>query len=60
MEERGNVVFFLFLEWSGPEATTSLLYQPRMMMDVEESETKVLGKNLPLCPPQIPHDLTWA
>jgi hypothetical protein len=41
-----------------------------MMMIVEQSvecelagETEVLGENLPpvpLCPPQISHDLTWA
>jgi hypothetical protein len=24
------------------------------------SETEVLGENLPLCPPHIPHDLTLA
>jgi hypothetical protein len=39
------------------------------MMSVEQSvewvarETEVFGGNLPpvpLCPPQIPHDLTWA
>jgi hypothetical protein len=39
-------------------------------MNVEQSvkrempgETEVLAENLPpvpLCPPQIPHDLTWA
>jgi hypothetical protein len=35
-------------------------------MSVEQSvkwelavETKVLGENLPFCPPQILHDLTW-
>jgi hypothetical protein len=47
-----------FLGWNGIEstitvATAALLYQPRMMMDVEQSveclleETEVLGENLP-------------
>jgi hypothetical protein len=38
-----------------------------MMMIVEQSvecelagETEVIGENLPLCPPQIPHALTRA
>jgi hypothetical protein len=37
-----------------------------MMMIVKQSveclagETAVLGENMPLCPPQIPHDLTRA
>jgi hypothetical protein len=37
-----------------------------MIMNVEQlvewelaAGTEMLGKNLPLCPPQIPHDLTW-
>jgi hypothetical protein len=37
------------------------------MMNVEQlvelesaGETEVLGENLPFCPPQIPHDLTWT
>jgi hypothetical protein len=39
------------------EATTGLLYQPRML-DVGG----MLGRGNPvqLCPPQIPHDLTQA
>jgi hypothetical protein len=51
---------FLLLGWSGTQstisvATTGLLYQPRMMMRVEQSverlavETEVLGENLPQC-----------
>jgi hypothetical protein len=34
-----------------------------MMMSVEQSvEIEVIGENItqPLCPPQIPHDMTWA
>jgi hypothetical protein len=37
-----------------------------MMMSVEHlvkwmaGETEVLVENLPLCPPQIPYDLTWV
>jgi hypothetical protein len=55
-----------------PTGLTGLLYQPRMMMDVDEYRTigGMLGKGnrstrrkpapAPLCPPQIPHDLTRA
>jgi hypothetical protein len=41
----------------------------QMMTNVEQSmecelarETEILGENspVPLCPPQIPHDMTWA
>jgi hypothetical protein len=44
-----------------------LLYLPRVIMMMENlvewkfaGETKVLGENLPLCPPQIPLDQTRA
>jgi hypothetical protein len=66
-----------FLGRRGPkstitEATTCLLYQPKMMMDDDKCGpvSGMLGKgnlsaqrkpaSVPLCPPQIPHDLTWA
>jgi hypothetical protein len=54
------------------EATTGLLYQPPMMMDNDECAAigGILGRGnrsiqrkhapLPLCPPQIPCDLTRA
>jgi hypothetical protein len=65
------------LRWFGTEsaiteATTGLLYQPRMMKDDEECEAVVgmIGRGnrstrrkptaAPLCPPQIPHDLIRA
>jgi hypothetical protein len=56
------------LGWSGTESTTALLYQPRIM-DCDECEEigGMLGREsrstrrkpvtIPLCPPQIPHDL---
>jgi hypothetical protein len=57
---------------TGTEATTGLLYQPRMIMDDNEGGTVggMIGKGnrstrrkhapVPHCPPQIPHDLTRA
>jgi hypothetical protein len=57
------------------EASTGLLYQPRMMDDPEcgavggtlargNRSTRRIPAPVPLCPPQIPHDLarakTWA
>jgi hypothetical protein len=66
-----------FWRWSGTEsitaeAITGLLYQPRMIMDIDECGAAG-GKNgkgnrstrrkpdpVPLCPPQIPHDPTRA
>jgi hypothetical protein len=53
------------------EATTGLLYQPRMMMDDEcgviggmlgrgNRSTRRKPAPVALCPPQMPHDLTWA
>jgi hypothetical protein len=54
-------------------ATTGLLYQPRMMMDDDDECGAICGMSdrgnrstrrkpapLPLYPPQIPHDLSWA
>jgi hypothetical protein len=49
----------------------ALLYQPRMMYDDECGTVgRMIGTGnrstqrkpvpMPLCPPQIPHDLTWA
>jgi hypothetical protein len=64
------------LVWSGNEstiveATTGLLYQPRMMDDYEYGAVSgILSRgnrsnqkkpdSLLLCPQQIPHDLTQA
>jgi hypothetical protein len=54
------------------EASTSLLYQLQMMKDSDECGVVggMLGRgnqcvwrkpaSAPLCPLQIPHDLTWA
>jgi hypothetical protein len=56
----------------GIAATTGLLYQPRMIddgdcgaiggMKIDRGNRSTLRKPAPapLCPPQIPHDLTWA
>jgi hypothetical protein len=48
-------------------ATTDLLYQPRTMAnDKRVAIGGMLGRGIrrrapvPLCQPQIPHDLTWA
>jgi hypothetical protein len=61
--------------WSGTEftvteATAGLLYQSWMVMDDDEcgevggmignQSTRRKPTPVPLCPPQIPHDLTWA
>jgi hypothetical protein len=65
LENVGGKIF-LFL----PESTiTGLLYQPHMMMSVEQV-VEFLGRGnrstrrkcapVPLCPPQIPHDRTRA
>jgi hypothetical protein len=55
----------------GTSATVCLLYQPRMI-DVDDygavggmrigrgnRRTRRKPAPVPLCPPQIPHDLTW-
>jgi hypothetical protein len=66
--------FFFLMGWDRVHLVLrplfGLLYQPQMMMIVDQSvecelagETEVLWSNLypvPLCPPQIPHDLTRA
>jgi hypothetical protein len=56
----------------GTLATTGLLYQPRMVDDGEYGAVGGMGTSrgnrstrrepapVSLCPPQIPHDLTWA
>jgi hypothetical protein len=56
----------------GTAATTGLLYQPQMIDDGDGGAISGMriGKGnrstwrkpatTPLCPPQIPHDLTWA
>jgi hypothetical protein len=56
----------------GAAATTGLLYQPQMLYDGDCGAIGVMtiGRGnrstrrkpvpVPLCPPQIPHDLTWA
>jgi hypothetical protein len=62
------------MRWNGTEttitgATTGLLFQPRMMLDDEcAADSGMLGMGnrstqrksapVPLCPPQIPHDMT--
>jgi hypothetical protein len=63
---RGFFVVVCFVYWGVAEPNplllrplNGLLYQPRMMMLMISVE-QVLGENLPLCPPQIPHDLTRA
>jgi hypothetical protein len=52
-------------------ATVGLLYQPRMIDDYDygavggmridrgNRSTRRKPAPVPLCPPQIPHDLTW-
>jgi hypothetical protein len=59
-------------EYTLTEATTGLLYKHQMMMDDDECATVggIVGMGnrstwrkpapVPLCPPQIPHDLTRA
>jgi hypothetical protein len=56
----------------GTAATIDLLYQPRMIDDDEigviggmkigrgNRSTRRKPAPMPLCPPQIPHDLTWG
>jgi hypothetical protein len=56
----------------GSAATTGLLYQPKMMDDGDcgavggmkigrgNRSTRREPAPAPLCPPQIPHELTWA
>jgi hypothetical protein len=57
----------------GTAASTGLLYQPQMTDDDDDCGTIGgirIGRGnrstrrklapMPLCPPQIPHDLTWA
>jgi hypothetical protein len=67
---RHSFISFSLLGWRGTkstttEATTGLLYQPQKMMDDECGA--IGGENgsawrksatVPLCSPQIPHDLT--
>jgi hypothetical protein len=59
------------VEWSGTETTTGLLYQSRMMDDDECGAVgRMIGKGnrstsrkptlVPLCPSQIPHNVTRA
>jgi hypothetical protein len=55
----------------GTSATVGLLYQPRMIDDDDygaiggmrngraNRSTRRKPAPVPLCPPQIPHDLTW-
>jgi hypothetical protein len=55
----------------GTSATVGLLYQPRMIDDYDYGAvggmrigrgnrcTRRKPAPVPLCPPQIPHDLTW-
>jgi hypothetical protein len=54
----------------GTSATVGLLYQPRMMDDdygavggmrigKGNRSTRIKPTPVPLCPPQIPHDLAW-
>jgi hypothetical protein len=54
----------------GTSATVGLLYQPRMIddeygsvggmrIDRENRSTRRKPTPVPLCPPQIPHDLPW-
>jgi hypothetical protein len=55
----------------GTSATVGLLYQPRMLDDHDygavggmrigrgNRSTRRKIAPVPLCPPQIPHDLTW-
>jgi hypothetical protein len=68
--------FLVFLGWVrliplGTSATVGLLYQPRMIDDVDyeavggmrigrgNRSTRRKPAPVPLCPPQIPHDVTW-
>jgi hypothetical protein len=49
----------------GTAATTGLLYQPQMIdggMKIGRGNRSTRRKPapVPLCPPQIPHDLSWA
>jgi hypothetical protein len=56
----------------GTAATTGLVYQSQMIDDVDcgavggmrigrgNRSTRRKPVPVPLCPPQIPHDLTWA
>jgi hypothetical protein len=56
----------------GTSATVVLLYQPRMIDDDDygaaggmrivrgNRSTRRKPASVPLCPPQIPHDLTWG
>jgi hypothetical protein len=62
--------FFLFVGWSGTESPTGVLYRPRMIHDECGAAGEMIGRGnqstrgkpapVPLCPPQIPHDLTQA
>jgi hypothetical protein len=67
------ISFFSFLQWAQTESTwyVGLLYQPQMIDDecVAVGGVRIGTGNrsdrrkpapLSLCPPQIPHDLTWA
>jgi hypothetical protein len=67
--------FFLCVSWGGVirRPLIGLLYQPRMMMIMNVGQsvecrmrigrgnrsTRKKTASLPLCPPQIPHELTW-
>jgi hypothetical protein len=65
------IVFFSFLGWGETEPLIGLLYQPRMIDDECGAVggmkigrgNRIAQKKptpMPLCPPQIPHDLTWT
>jgi hypothetical protein len=75
-DETSPIMKASFLRWSETVLLASrplfgLLYQPRMMDDYvcgavggmisrESQSTRRKPAPLPLCSPQIPHDLTWA
>jgi hypothetical protein len=72
IRQRWVVFFFLGMRLGplGTSATVGLLYQPRMIDDdygavggmrIGRGNRSTGGKPAPvsLCPPQIPHDLTW-
>jgi hypothetical protein len=60
-------LFFFLLGWGETvplvhRSLIALLWQPQMTGEYEEYGTEIekLGKtSVPLCPPQIPHHMTW-
>jgi hypothetical protein len=66
------VNFFSFLWWGETESTwyVGLLYRPQMIDECGAVGGMRIGRGnrgtwrkpaqVPLCPPQIPHDPTWA